>query len=53
MQIISGQCLPNPATTGSDIVDPYITIEIFGEQRDCTKQRTQRRHDNGMLYTCF
>uniref|UniRef100_A0A9J2Q8T6 Phosphoinositide phospholipase C n=1 Tax=Ascaris lumbricoides TaxID=6252 RepID=A0A9J2Q8T6_ASCLU len=44
--IISGQYLPKP-TLGHDVVDPYVTVEIFGIPADTQKFRTRTIADNG------
>ncbi|KHN75452.1 1-phosphatidylinositol 4,5-bisphosphate phosphodiesterase eta-1 [Toxocara canis] len=44
--IISGQYLPKP-TPGHDVIDPYVTVEIFGIPADAQKFRTKTIADNG------
>lgn len=44
--IISGQYLPKP-TPGNDVIDPYVTVEIFGIPADAQKYRTKTIADNG------
>uniref|UniRef100_A0A0K0EWS5 Phosphoinositide phospholipase C n=1 Tax=Strongyloides venezuelensis TaxID=75913 RepID=A0A0K0EWS5_STRVS len=44
--IISGQYLPK-VEPGNDIVDPYVSIEIYGVQQDKCKQKTKTIKNNG------
>ncbi|MFH4979802.1 hypothetical protein AB6A40_006511 [Gnathostoma spinigerum] len=44
--IISGQYLPKP-TPGNDIIDPYVTCEIFGIPVDRQKARSKTVANNG------
>ncbi|CEF61442.1 C2 domain and Phospholipase C,phosphatidylinositol-specific, X domain and Phosphoinositide phospholipase C family and Phospholipase C, phosphatidylinositol-specific, Y domain and EF-hand domain and EF-hand domain pair and Pleckstrin homology-like domain and Phospholipase C,phosphoinositol-specific, EF-hand-like domain and PLC-like phosphodiesterase, TIM beta/alpha-barrel domain-containing protein [Strongyloides ratti] len=44
--IISGQYLPK-VEPGNDIVDPYVSIEIYGIQQDKCKQKTKTIKNNG------
>lgn len=44
--MICGQYLPRPEP-GSDIVDPYITLEIYGIPVDECKARTRPIRNNG------
>jgi hypothetical protein len=44
--IICGQYLPK-AEPGNDIVDPYVTLEIFGVSSDECKARTTAIRNNG------
>lgn len=48
-QIISGQQLPKPrdGAARSDIVDPYVTVEVFGIPSDCDEERTKTVQHNG------
>jgi len=45
-QIISAQYLPKPDPS-SGVIDPYVTIEIFGIPSDQQKHRTRVIHNNG------
>lgn len=47
--IICAQYLPK-AEPGHDIVDPYVTVEIFGIQGDEYKARTRAIKNNGKNY---
>lgn len=49
VKIISGQCLPKPSKRTEEVVDPYVTVEIFGYECDCSKKRTASVHNNGIL----
>ncbi|CAJ0936218.1 unnamed protein product, partial [Mesorhabditis belari] len=44
--IISAQYLPKP-DTGKDIIDPYVSIQVFGVPRDEWKVKTKTIKDNG------
>ncbi|KHN85628.1 1-phosphatidylinositol 4,5-bisphosphate phosphodiesterase delta-4 [Toxocara canis] len=44
--IISGQYLPKPRPS-KDIIDPYISMEIYGIPADVQKQRSKIISDNG------
>ncbi|CAJ0602173.1 unnamed protein product [Cylicocyclus nassatus] len=44
--IVSAQYLPKSAP-GKDIVDPYVTIQIFGVDKDTWKAKTTHIKDNG------
>ncbi|KAI6181026.1 Phosphoinositide phospholipase C [Aphelenchoides besseyi] len=45
--IICGQWLPKSEPGMSDVVDPYVTIEIFGVPADESKSRTRAIRNNG------
>ncbi|GAV08349.1 hypothetical protein RvY_18059 [Ramazzottius varieornatus] len=46
--VISAQQLPKPgAIDGEDIADPYVTVQVFGCQRDCKKEKTTFLKNNG------
>jgi len=46
--VISGQQLPKPnQTSKGEIIDPYVEIEILGEDEDTTKKKTKVVDDNG------
>eukprot|EP00042_Codosiga_hollandica_P048616 m.547550 g.547550 ORF g.547550 m.547550 type:complete len:529 (-) comp57702_c0_seq1:31-1617(-) len=52
IRIISAQNLPKPELAMIDkgeIVDPYVTVEIFGIPLDCAKARTRTIINNGFL----
>ena len=44
--IISAQYLPK-SEPGKDIIDPYVTVQIFGVPKDELKQKTRTIKDNG------
>ncbi|CAJ0585134.1 unnamed protein product, partial [Mesorhabditis spiculigera] len=44
--IISAQYLPKP-DTGKDIIDPYVSIQVFGIRHDEWKVKTRTIKDNG------
>uniref|UniRef100_A0A0N4Z7Y2 Phosphoinositide phospholipase C n=1 Tax=Parastrongyloides trichosuri TaxID=131310 RepID=A0A0N4Z7Y2_PARTI len=44
--VISGQYLPK-VEPGNDIVDPYISVEVYGVQNDKNKQKTRTIKNNG------
>ncbi|KIH54711.1 C2 domain protein [Ancylostoma duodenale] len=46
IRIISAQYLPKSAP-GKDIIDPYVSIQIFGVPRDEFKEKTKVIKDNG------
>ncbi|KAH7729581.1 phosphatidylinositol-specific phospholipase C [Aphelenchoides avenae] len=46
VSVICGQYLPRPEP-GSDIVDPYVTLEIYGIPVDECKARTRPIRNNG------
>ncbi|KAI1724955.1 phosphatidylinositol-specific phospholipase c, X domain-containing protein [Ditylenchus destructor] len=46
LAIICGQYLPKPEP-GKDIIDPYVSIEIFGVPLDERKARTRAVRNNG------
>ena len=38
IRVISAQCLPKPENDiDREIIDPYVTVEIFGAPIDCQK----------------
>ncbi|VDN33218.1 unnamed protein product [Gongylonema pulchrum] len=39
--------MPKPSSQGGEIIDPYVTAEIFGIPADCIKHRTRVIDDNG------
>ena len=45
--IICAQYLPKADPQGSDIVDPYVTLEIYGIPLDSAKSRTRAIKNNG------
>ncbi|XP_063957032.1 inactive phospholipase C-like protein 2 [Lytechinus pictus] len=49
IKIISGQQFPKPRGSGSkgDVIDPYISVEIFGIPADCREERTKTVPHNG------
>lgn len=46
-QIISGQCLPKADTKNTDVIDPYVILEVIGPTIDNRKYKTESIHDNG------
>ncbi|EYC21083.1 hypothetical protein Y032_0020g218 [Ancylostoma ceylanicum] len=46
IRVISAQYLPK-AAPGKDIIDPYVSIQIFGVPRDEFKDKTKVIKDNG------
>ncbi|VDM17091.1 unnamed protein product [Wuchereria bancrofti] len=44
--VISGQYLPT-VSQANDVIDPYVTIEIFGIPADSRKFRTKTIRNNG------
>ncbi|KAI1715497.1 phosphatidylinositol-specific phospholipase c, X domain-containing protein [Ditylenchus destructor] len=46
LAIICGQYLPKPEP-GKDIIDPYVSVEIFGVPSDERKARTRAVRNNG------
>lgn len=44
--IISAQYLPK-SEPGKDIIDPYVTVQVFGVPKDELKQKTRTIKDNG------
>jgi hypothetical protein len=44
--VICGQYLPK-SEPGSDIIDPYVSVEIFGIPLDESKARTRAIRNNG------
>lgn len=49
LQVISGQYLPMTSQV-NDVIDPYVTIEIFGISSDSWKFRTKTIRNNGCFY---
>jgi hypothetical protein len=49
LKIISAQQLPSPNETEiiTDIIDPYVTISIYGIPIDCCERKTKTIQDNG------
>ncbi|XP_071795751.1 inactive phospholipase C-like protein 2 isoform X2 [Asterias amurensis] len=49
IKIISGQKFPKPKGSGSkgDVIDPYVSMEIFGIPADCAEERTKTIPHNG------
>ncbi|XP_077861645.1 inactive phospholipase C-like protein 2 [Saccoglossus kowalevskii] len=49
MKIISGQQFPKPKGSGAkgDVIDPYVSMEIFGIPADCAEERTKTVQHNG------
>ncbi|XP_071495171.1 inactive phospholipase C-like protein 2 [Diadema antillarum] len=49
IKIISGQQFPKPRGSGSkgEVIDPYISVEIFGIPADCREERTKTVPHNG------
>ncbi|XP_030848839.1 inactive phospholipase C-like protein 2 isoform X2 [Strongylocentrotus purpuratus] len=49
IKIISGQQFPKPRGSGSkgEVIDPYISVEIFGIPADCKEERTKTVPHNG------
>ncbi|XP_072022051.1 inactive phospholipase C-like protein 1 [Amphiura filiformis] len=49
IKIISGQRFPKPKGSGSkgDVIDPYVSMEIFGIPADCSEERTKAVQHNG------
>lgn len=47
IRVICAQYLPKADPQGSDIVDPYVTIEIHGVPSDNIKSRTRAIKNNG------
>lgn len=45
--VICGQYLPKPEP-GKDIIDPFVSLEIFGISVDEQKMRTKAIKDNGI-----
>lgn len=50
-QILSGTHLPKPEgeQDTSDLVDPYVKLEVFGVKEDCCEYKTQSVNDNGKI----
>jgi len=50
IQILSGTHLPKPEgeQDTSDLVDPYVKLEVFGVKEDCCEYKTQSVNDNGL-----
>ncbi len=50
IRIISGQYLPKPGTAkDDDVIDPYVTMQVFGVPCDSVKHKTSVIHNNGSL----
>ncbi|XP_028847122.1 inactive phospholipase C-like protein 2 [Denticeps clupeoides] len=49
VRVISGRCLPKPRGAGAkgDVVDPYVSVEIYGIPADCAEHRTRTVPHNG------
>jgi Ca2+-dependent lipid-binding protein len=48
LTIISGQQLPKPnQTSKGEIIDPYVEVEIVGEDEDTVSKKTKVVDDNG------
>lgn len=47
VMIISAQQLPKENKSKNCIVDPFITVEIYGVARDCERQQTKVIDNNG------
>lgn len=47
--VICGQYLPKSEPGGSDVVDPYVSVEMFGIAADESKSRTRAIRNNGEL----
>ncbi|XP_077986792.1 inactive phospholipase C-like protein 2 [Glandiceps talaboti] len=49
IKIISGQQFPKPKGSGAkgDVIDPYVSMEIFGIPADCAEERTKSVPHNG------
>ena len=49
LKIISAQQLPSPDETEiiTDIIDPYVSINIYGIPIDCCERKTKTIQDNG------
>ncbi|CAH3045442.1 unnamed protein product, partial [Porites lobata] len=49
LQVISGQQFPKPkgSTAKGDVIDPFVTIEIFGIPADLSQERTRAVPHNG------
>uniref|UniRef100_A0AC35FS96 Phosphoinositide phospholipase C n=1 Tax=Panagrolaimus sp. PS1159 TaxID=55785 RepID=A0AC35FS96_9BILA len=45
--VICGQYLPKANPQGNDIIDPYVTLELFGIPFDLSKSRTRAIKNNG------
>ncbi|KAE9555680.1 hypothetical protein FO519_001151 [Halicephalobus sp. NKZ332] len=45
--VICAQYLPKGDPQGSDIVDPYVTLEVYGIPLDSSKSRTRAIKNNG------
>jgi phosphatidylinositol phospholipase C delta len=45
--VICGQYLPKANPQGNDIVDPYVTLELYGIPADLSKSRTRAIKNNG------
>ncbi|KAF6038588.1 PLCD3 [Bugula neritina] len=50
MQILSGAHLPKPEgeENSSDLVDPYVKLEVYGVKEDCAEFKTAAITDNGL-----
>lgn len=51
VQVLSGTHLPKPEgeRDTSDLVDPYVKLEVYGVKEDCTEFKTAAVTDNGNL----
>ncbi|XP_032219310.2 inactive phospholipase C-like protein 2 isoform X2 [Nematostella vectensis] len=49
IKVISGQQFPKPkgSTAKGDVIDPYVTIEVFGIPSDIAQERTRTVPHNG------
>jgi len=48
IKVLSGQQLPKPAQSSKgEVIDPYVEIEIIGNDADSTKLKTKTVQDNG------
>ena len=47
-QIISGQFLPKPnRAEDGEVIDPYVSIKVWGHPLDAQKQKTNWINNNG------
>ena len=49
--VISGQQFPKPkGDQSSDVINPFVEIEIVGNEGNQEKQRTKKVQNNGNIY---
>jgi C2 domain len=50
IRVISGQNLPKVPQEESDIVDPYVTLKVYGHPQDQFKYKTKSVSNNGICF---